>query len=221
MVSIPLAVEAPDHQLEWIRPPQQARTRQTLTRLLDAAERLVAEKGFEATGIAEIAKAAGASVGGFYRRFADKQGLLQALHARFCEEACATADVGLDPARWSSAPTSEVVREFVAFLLRIFRQREGFFRAYQVAGFSDETVRRRTVDLHVYLHGKLAALFAERRADITHPEPEIGAAFGLDLVLGALTQAVQLQPDTLGLADHRLDSELPRAFLAYLGVRPD
>jgi AcrR family transcriptional regulator len=210
-----------DRGLEWIRPPQQARTRQALTRLLDAAEKLVAEKGFADTGIAEIARAAGSSVGGFYRRFGDKQGLVQALHGRFCDEASATADAALDPARWAGAPTAAVVREFVAFLVQIYRDREGLFRAYQHTGFTDEIVRRRTVELHEYLHAKLAVLFADRRADFAHPDAEQGPAFALDLMLGTLTQAVQLRQHALGLHDPRLDDELPRAFLAYLGVRAD
>jgi len=45
--------------LQWVRTPQQARTREGLTRLLDAAEALVASKGFDDAGIAEIARAAG------------------------------------------------------------------------------------------------------------------------------------------------------------------
>ena len=145
MAAIRATVRATHAGLEWIRPPQQARTRQTLTRMLDAAEKMVASKGFADTAITEIAKAAGGSVGGFYRRFEDKQGLLQALHARFCEEARATADAALDPHRWRDASTAEVVREFVAFLVRIFREREGSFRAYQLAGFTNDIVRRRTV----------------------------------------------------------------------------
>lgn len=205
--------------LEWVRPPLQERTRRSLEQMLDAAERLVAEKGFDQTGIAEIAAAAGASVGGFYRRFRDKQGLLQALHARFCDEARATADAALDPARWTGAATDAVVHEFIAFLLQIYRERAGLFRAYLAAGLSDATVRERTVALRAYLHDRLRALLATRRDDLTHPDPDLGAAMALDLVLGALSQAVQLAPDELGLDDPRLDRELSRAFLAYLGVR--
>ncbi len=205
--------------LEWTRPPQQARTRASLGRMLDAAEQLVAAKGFDATGIAEIAAAAGASVGGFYRRFGDKHGLLHALHERFCDEARATADTALDPARWSGASTAEVVREFSAFLVRIYREREGFFRAFLVVGLSDETVRRRTRTLIEYLHQRLRTLLAERRADLSHPDADVACVFGLNLVLGALNHAVQLQPTEFGLTDPRLDDEIARAFLAYLGVR--
>jgi hypothetical protein len=119
------------------------------------------------------------------------------------------------------APTAAVVREFVAFLVQIHRDREGLFRAYLHTAISDEIVRRRTVELQEYLHAKLAVLFAERRGDFVHPDPELGPAFALDLVLGTLSQAVQLRQSALGLHDPRLEEELPRAFLAYLGVRAD
>jgi len=55
--------------LRWVRPPQQERTRRSLGLMLDAAEALVVEKGFDESAIAEIARRAGGSVGGFYRRF--------------------------------------------------------------------------------------------------------------------------------------------------------
>lgn len=211
----------PAHSLEWVRPPRQARTRQSLDRMLDAAEHLVAARGFADAGVVEIARRAGSSVGGFYRRFRDKQGLLQALHERFCEEARATADAALDPARWSGASTAEIMRQFSAFLLQIYREREGAFRAFLLAAMTDETVRRRTLELRQYLHQRLAALLAARRAEIAHPDPEVGSAFALDMILATLSQAVQFQQGPLGLADPHLDSELPRACLAYLGVRGD
>ncbi len=183
--------------------------------MLDAAEQLVAEKGFAETSIVEIARVAGTSVGGFYRRFHDKQGLLQALHARFCEEARATADAGLDPSRWAGASTSDVVREFTAFIIGVHRERAGSIRAFILASLADDTVRRRTVELSEHLHGRLAALLADRRDDLTHPDPERGAAFAIDFINGTLSHAVQFQQE----ADSVLDDELPRLVLAYLGVR--
>ena len=70
----------PGSELRWIRPPQQARSQETLERLLDAAETLVAEKGFDDTPVAEVARRAGSSVGAFYTRFPDKDALLHALY---------------------------------------------------------------------------------------------------------------------------------------------
>jgi AcrR family transcriptional regulator len=206
--------------LEWIRPPQQARTLQTLGKLLDAAETLVAEKGFDDAGIVEIAERAGSSVGGFYRRFRDKQGLLHAMHERFCEEARATADAALDPERWADATTAEILPEFVEFLVRIFREREGLFRAFLMRGASDQVVRERTERLFDYIAGKLGFLIAERVEEIRHPEPSLAAAFGLHVVLGALDHSV-LGTTPFPLTDERLAAQLSHVYLAYLGVRTD
>ena len=98
-----------DRSLRWVRPPQQARSQQTLDRLLDAAEALAAEKGFDDTTVAEVARRAGSSVGAFYTRFKDKDGLLHALYDRYYEQAIATADDALDPARWEGAGIAEIV----------------------------------------------------------------------------------------------------------------
>jgi AcrR family transcriptional regulator len=206
--------------LEWIRPPHQARTRQTLGKLLDAAEGLVAEKGFDDAGIIEIALRAGSSVGGFYRRFRDKVGLLHAMHERFCEEARATADAALDPERWVDAPADDIVPEFVEFLVRIFREREGLFRAFLMRGATDAVVRERTETLFRYIADKLGFLITERADEIRHPDPALAAAFGLHIVLGGLQHSL-LGTTTFPLTDERLAPQLSQAFLAYLGVRAD
>jgi AcrR family transcriptional regulator len=212
------AVQTPVRMLQWVRTPHQARTREGLTRLLDAAEALVTAKGFDDAGIAEIARQAGSSVGAFYRRFADKDGLLHALHERFCDEARATADAALDPARWTGAPTDEVLREFTAFLVQVFREREGFFRAILQRGASDAVVRERTDQLFEHLADRLAALLRGRGGDIAHGDPKLAATVGLRLIIGTLTHTIQAQPHTLPLSDEQLATELARAFTAYLGV---
>jgi AcrR family transcriptional regulator len=206
--------------LRWVRPPQQARTREGLSRMLDAAEALVAQKGFDEVGIVEIARRAGSSVGGFYRRFRDKDGLLHALHERFCEEARATADAALEPGRWAGATTAGIIGEFTTFLVQIYREREGFFRAFLLRGSSDPTVRERTDRLFQDLSERLATLLRGRRAEIAHPDPQLAAAFGLHVVLATLNHSVQSQPSGLRLSDNRIISELTRVFTAYLGTTP-
>jgi hypothetical protein len=46
-------------ELEWVRPPRQARSHLTLGRLLDAAEGLLGEKRWEDASVAEITRRAG------------------------------------------------------------------------------------------------------------------------------------------------------------------
>lgn len=69
-------------------------------RLLAAARTLFAEGGFEVT-LDEIARRAGVGVGTAYRRFANKNELLDALFAEQTVEVAAAADAGLaDPDPW-------------------------------------------------------------------------------------------------------------------------
>ncbi|HEY1598537.1 MAG TPA: helix-turn-helix domain-containing protein, partial [Pirellulales bacterium] len=67
-------------KVEWVRPPRQTRSQETLERLLDAAEEVFAEKGFESATVAEVVRRAKSSVGAMYARFTDKNALLSCLH---------------------------------------------------------------------------------------------------------------------------------------------
>ena len=214
-----VAAKQPDALRRWIRPPQQARTRKSLSRLLDAAESLVAEQGFDETSIAEIARRAQSSVGGFYRRFRDKEGLLHALHERFCEEAEATADDALNPVRWQGASASQIIEAFIAFIVDIYREKRGLLLVFFVRAALDETVRERTEGFIAYLTEGVAALLGERRIELGHPDPATAASFGLRVILGTLTSSIQLQSKDFGLDDPRLSGELARVFNSYLCVR--
>ena len=81
------------NNVEWVKPTHQAHSQETLERLLDAAEELVSERGFDNTTVSEIVHRANSSVGAMYARFNDKDSLLVCLHERFCEQALATADM--------------------------------------------------------------------------------------------------------------------------------
>jgi AcrR family transcriptional regulator len=62
-----------------IRPPQQARSRAALQKLLTTAEDVLINQGLDEFTIAAVAAQAGVSVGGLYRRFAGKEQLIEAV----------------------------------------------------------------------------------------------------------------------------------------------
>jgi len=205
--------------LAWVRPAHQARTRAALNRLLDAAEELLAEKGFDEMGIVEIARRAGTSVGGFYRRFRDKEGLLHALHERFCEDAEATADEALDPTKWAGATLPEVLAQVTGFLVQIHCEREGLFRAFFVSGVTDSAIRERTEKVFQHIAGRLRDLLEQRRDELSHPDPDSAADVALRAVLGSLDLTIQQRPNTLHIDQERFTVELSRMFTSYLGAR--
>ena len=208
--------------LRWVRPPQQARSQQTLHRILDAAEALVSDKGFEDSPVAEVVRRAGSSVGAFYTRFRDKDGLLHALYDRYMAEAMATADEALDPERWEGASISEIIQAVTVFLTQIYRERAGLIRAFVVRNHADVEFRARQERLSHYVSEGLCALLLARRDEIAHPDPERAAAFGLTLVVSTLESVLlfgELRSGALVLSDDELAAELTRAYLAYLDIQ--
>ena len=86
-----------------VREPQQARSRQSFDRALDAAVALLVERGSTTFTLVEVAQASGVSTGSMYGRVASKDDLIRVAHAREMERlsaetaeafAAAPADAG-------------------------------------------------------------------------------------------------------------------------------
>jgi len=65
--------------------PKQARALKTEQTLLDALEKLLAQKSFADVTVSELALEAGVTTGAIYRRFVDKEDVLRAACQRFIE----------------------------------------------------------------------------------------------------------------------------------------
>lgn len=86
------------------REPVQARSREAVARMLDAAATLFVERGFDSTTTDAIAERAGVSVGSVYRFYPNKAAIMRALLDRHIEQLDALfrgleqhADVNLSP----------------------------------------------------------------------------------------------------------------------------
>jgi AcrR family transcriptional regulator len=208
-------------KVEWVRPPQQTRSQETLERILEAAEEVVAEKGLDNSTVSEIVRRAKSSVGAMYARFSDKDALLSCLHGRFCEQAMATADTALDATRWEDATIAEIFAEAIPFLVQVYHEKRGLIRAFIVRGGTDHEFAKASGRLHRHVSERLSELLLARRDEINHPDPALAVDFGLRMLFDTLDQAtlydgvvrstVQMSPDQLG-------AELIRAYLSYLGI---
>src|SRR3989304_5140937 len=101
-----------------VRPPQQARSRATLDRFVEAAVALVGERRFEDAPVAEIARRARASVGAFYARFPDKDALVEFMNERMFHAGRENWDAFLASDRWRDRGVTEVVEGFVRHVVR-------------------------------------------------------------------------------------------------------
>ncbi|WP_051218110.1 TetR/AcrR family transcriptional regulator [Nocardioides insulae] len=65
--------------------PQQQRSREMVTRILDAAQVVLVESGFDGASTNRIARQAGVSAGSIYQYFPNKEAVVQAVVQRFSE----------------------------------------------------------------------------------------------------------------------------------------
>ncbi|WP_197523327.1 TetR/AcrR family transcriptional regulator [Actinokineospora pegani] len=96
----------PDTPYQVRRAPTQYRASRQIERILDAASRVVTEKGFVGTTTADIAKSAKVSIGSVYRYFPDKIAVMKAVVERNSARYLRRVDEetgGMPPAQWRTA----------------------------------------------------------------------------------------------------------------------
>jgi AcrR family transcriptional regulator len=206
-----------DAQLEWVRRPLQARSQQTLDRLLDAAEALLDEQGLDKITVAEVVRRAGSSVGAFYTRFADKEGLVRLVLERFTEQALATTDAVLAPERWQGVPVNDALETMLSFMLGVVRQRRTLIAALTVRSAQDPSFIALGERLRERICECLLALVAVRGDRFTHEDPETGIHLAVGMVLSFMESRAIHQSERI--SDERAASEMARLIVAYLGVQ--
>ena len=202
---------------------RQERSRRTAERITSAALSLLERKSFGELSVAEIARKAGVSVGGFYARFPSKQALLQYFDATIVEGILERAGRELDSERLSGASARDVVTTYIRLAVRMFRRHRPVLQqvALRSRTSTDPAFRERIRSANAFLHGRFRALLEERKDEIGHPDPRLAVDLGLTFVSAAMREYVlfsEHRPGFAAIADPRLVRELSDAFCAYLRI---
>jgi AcrR family transcriptional regulator len=207
-------------QSQFFRPPQQSRSQETLDRILDAAEQVLAEKAFGEATLAEIMERAGVTVGAFYRRYPDKNALLRHLDERFFAEMLKKSDDVLNPGRWSDATARAIIEEVTRQAVEVYSSRRGLLRSLFLRARTDTVLQQSALHVNEEYLKKLRALLLPRRAQIGHPEPDRAIELGFMMMIGALRELVVFGETWPAPPAHTpaLAAEVARMFCGYLGI---
>src|ERR1700689_2871081 len=102
--------------------PKRARGIQRVSDLLDAASILIAESGYEATTMTQIAQRAGASIGSLYQFFPSKEVLAEALFSRYVERVASLLENLVK--RAPGLPPSRLANQLVDLMLDVRSDRD-------------------------------------------------------------------------------------------------
>jgi AcrR family transcriptional regulator len=124
-----------------VRTPQQARSRRTRARVLEAAVEVFEERGYEESTTAEIARRARVAVGSVYGYFPDKRAILfEILQETFARSEMEIIDA-LSPELWLEGDMRQKVRALVDTAIRARRLRPGIGRIVWERFFKDPLVK--------------------------------------------------------------------------------
>ena len=204
--------------------PQQARSRRSLDRVLDAVEDLLLRKEFDDISLAEIVRRAGVSIGSLYARFGSKDTLLDVLHERYEHERSAFLSEAFR-AISANAPLTERAKVLCETIVSLFRARRGVLRSLVLRHWRRSAqTNKRTLSRLDIVFAEASVLLLDARTEIRHENPEAAVRLGLSVVLATCRENIVLRPTTLpgslAMDDEALSAELARLLVAYLTEPP-
>lgn len=206
--------------------PQQERSRESLQKLLKAATEVLGQHGVEGATIPRIASHAGLTPGSVYRRFRDKDALLETALLGLLELQARNSRT-LTPEMAREIPLRVFADQIINSIVVSYRARAPLIRAMRqfVVGKRHTPFWREATRLEIQSYEHLVELFLTHSDRINHPDPRSAVATGLMMVISSVLELVvrfsdasawkafHLPPD-----DQALKHELVRGFLNYLGV---
>jgi AcrR family transcriptional regulator len=203
----------PEQAKSEVRPPQQARSRAALQRLLATAEEVLVNEGLEDFTIARVAEHAGVSVGGVYRRFASKEQLIEAVKQALAERLEQAVAEALDTAEPS---LRGVVHAFTAALSETLND-GGRVIPVILAGGHAMRDPEQGLRVATRMQQRFVDAAAPHRDQIRHPDPVLALSIAFRSVMstGAHRAASSpFWPD--GLTWRQWSREIADMITAYL-----
>jgi AcrR family transcriptional regulator len=209
-----------------VLPAYQARSRESLARLLKATVEVLDKDGIEGATIPRIAARAGLSPGTVYRRFPDKDALMREVCVRVFEGNYKQTKELFSEEKWQGKPLAEIARSIIDLTIKGHRTHRGLVRAliFFILQHPDAAFVRKCDELECKTFEILSSVLLTRRHEIHHPDPESAVKSAILTLAMTVQGALVLPPDPKDLSrllpniDAQLERELPRMFLRYLGV---
>jgi AcrR family transcriptional regulator len=206
--------------------PQQERSRESLRKLLKAATEVLGQHGVDGTTIPRIAQHAGLTPGAVYRRFRDKDELLETAILGILERQDERLKAGMTPEMSAKIPLDVFAEQIIGGMVVTYRANAALLRALRhfTQGRANTEFLRKAAKLEARAFERLVNLVLAGRKDIRHPSPRTAVSLGLLMITSTLYDLVVMPVsvkhwrELLPKDDQALKRELTRAFLSYLEV---
>jgi AcrR family transcriptional regulator len=190
------------------RVPQQERGERRVAQLLEAAASVLAEMGYDAATMTEIAERAGASIGAVYQYFPNKEAIVQALRIQYGNEM---------REQWThleeftaGLSVKQIANRFVDVMVRFIEEHPAYF-----AVLDAPVKHRRDQEARNRLRARLASIFRSRRPALSQERAYRMANVSLEIIKSMNA----LYADANSQERQELVKEYKVAVTAYLELR--
>lgn len=199
--------------------PRQKRSRESLERILEAAEEQIRTGGLETLTISGVVNSIGLSVGAFYARFPDKTALLHAVQERFHDRLEPIIRTQMIEETAEAADLAEAVNRAIEALIRNVVSERELSRAFMVLSVFDPVLRARGGSVNRRRRAVLTEVLMAHRDEIGHPDPvlAIDVAYGMyaAVLRGRLVFGEEHEL-YYGISNSAFYEELKKALTLYL-----
>ena len=206
--------------------PKQERSRESWRKLMKAAAEVLGQHGVEGTTIPRIAQHAGLTPGAVYRRFHDKEALLEEVILGILERQVERSRTGMTVEAAAQIPLKVFAEQVINGMVMGYRMNAPLLRALRtfVQTRAHTPFWKKACKLETISFEHVLQLFLTHKKEIRHPDPRAAIAMGLMMVISTLFEVVVMPTDLgplktfLPQDDQELKRELTRMFLSYLGT---
>lgn len=208
--------------------PQQARSRESETKLIKATIDALSQYGLEGTTIPRVAEQAGLTPGAVYRRFPDKNALLERCILRILEDEPKRAEQVFTPEIVAKTKLPVLIEQLVRANLLSLRKSARLIRALRqfVRESDHHSFKRKAMALELRTSDHVMDIMLAYRKQIRHPDPRAALYMAFLMLNATIVELVVNDDDTLEHLQTRIPTdddslvrELARMFLSYLGVK--
>ena len=189
-----------------------------MARMLDAADALFAEGGDEALTVEAVVERSSTSVGSFYARFGDRNGLLEAMHERFLERLATGGQIAIQAAARQKKLVGalEVLITHIFAIVREYRNSARFFVMHRS---TDVKLRAQGIQANAFFAHMFTDLVLRYQNEIAHAKPANAADVAWRMTFAMFAQQVMFENQEVSgaaISDKALVRELARCLTAYL-----
>lgn len=200
--------------------PKQSRSIASTNRMLDSAEQIFATSGPDGLTVEAVTTMAGTSVGSFYSRFVNRDGLLFAMHERFIQRMDQFIESISEKAA-SRRTIREAIKVIIKGYYQLMQDNRNSITFFMLFKADDSKLKERGVLANAAAAGKFKRVMKKFESEINHPDPEIAADFAFRFLIAMLVQQIMFQPAEVtgrSCSEAKLIVEISRMMTEYFDI---